>query len=91
MDNLRTRTYMHNTGRQSQKTGYLSFEKKDSHPVTASTKMTIDATSKTNPSACSNTAGIPGLTFEEAKNLEMNSCLNNWTLGMQDIIPAMRM
>ena len=91
MDNLHARTYMHNTDGQSPKTGYTSFEKKDSHPVTASTKMTIDATSKTNPSACSNTAGIPGLTFEEAKNLEMNSCLNNWTLGMQDVIPAMRM
>ena len=79
MDNLRTRIYMHNTDGQSLKTGYLSFEKKESNPVNASTKMTIDATSKTNSGANSNTVGIPGQTFEEAKNLEMNSCLNNWT------------
>ena len=79
MDNLRTRIYMHNTDGQSPKTGYISVGTKDSHPVTASTKMTIDATSKTNPSPCSNTAKDRGRTFEEAKNLEMNSCLNNWT------------
>jgi hypothetical protein len=82
---------MHHTDGQSPKTGYISVGTKDSHPVTASTKMTIDATSKTNPNHCSKTVGDPGLTFEDAKNLEMNSCLNNWTLGMQDVIPAMRM
>jgi hypothetical protein len=79
MDNLHTRTYMHHTDGQSPKTGYISVGTKDSHPVTASTKMTIDATSKTNPNHCSKTVGDPGLTFEDAKNLEMNSCLNNWT------------
>ena len=73
MDNLRTRIYMHNTDGQSPKTGYISVGTKDSHPVTASTKMTIDATSKTNSGACSNTAGNPGRTFEEVKNSEMGS------------------
>ena len=73
MDNLRTRKYMRNTDGQSPKTGYISVGTKDYHPVTASTKMTIDATSKTNSGACSNTAGNPERTIEEVKNSEMGS------------------
>jgi len=91
MDNLHTRTYMHNTDGQSPKTGYISVGTKDSHPVTASTKMTIDATSKTNSGACSNTAGNPGRTFGEDKNLDEFLVENNWTLGMQEVISAMHM